>query len=337
MNSKVPVTVITGFLGSGKTTLLNNFIKKYPDVKFAVIENEFGEIGIDSQLISDVPGGIFELSNGCICCTLNDDFYITLSNLMESKFTFDHLLVETTGIADPLSVVRLFLSQGEIQNYFRIDSVICVADVTILTELIEEMPEIRRQIAVSDTILLNKADLSSRLYIEEAMNILDTVNPLSHKHTTAFSDITDLRLLNTDSYSALSIERSVKQMFSAVMKQVQLPKLMKPPAKNTHSSDFSSEAFIFDKPFRFDSFALWMKQFLYFNERTVLRAKGIIAFEGKPNRFIFHSVFGSYMLTEGSPWENEQVVSKFVFIGRYLDRQEIEAGLAQLVADDQQN
>ncbi len=337
MKSKIPVTIITGFLGSGKTTLLNNFIKKYPEKKFAVIENEFGEIGIDSQLISKEVSGIFELANGCICCTLNEDFYLTLSKLMESEFKFTHLLVETTGIADPLSVVRLFLTHPEIQNFFRIDSVICVADVTILKELIEEMPEIRKQIAVSDTILLNKADLSSRIYIEEAVNILNTVNSIAHKHTTAFSDITDLRLLNTDSYSALSIERSVNRIFSAEVKQDQRQKFMKPSVKKSHSSDFSSEAFVFDKPFRFDSFALWMKQFLYFNERTVLRAKGIIAFEGKLSRFIFHSVFGSYMLTEGSAWENEHTVSKFVFIGRYLDRQEIETGLAQLVVDDQKN
>jgi len=331
MQKKVPVTVITGFLGSGKTTLLNNFVKKYQDTKFAVIENEFGEIGIDSQLISGDISGIFELANGCICCTLNDDFYITLSNLIESQFSFNHLLVETTGIADPLSVIRLFLSNEEIQEHFKIDSVICVADVSILEELIEEMPEIRRQIAVSDTILLNKADLTSKAYVDEALKILNSVNPLAAKHTTAFASIHDLNLLNTDSYSARATEQSLKTVFSLNTKQNHNKLIFKKPLNLEKHTDFSSEAFIIDTPFRFEAFALWMKNYLYFNERTVLRAKGVLAFSGKQKKHIFHAVIGSYILEEGEEWGEEPHQSKLVFIGRHLDREEIEEGLMQLV------
>lgn len=332
---KVPVTIITGFLGSGKTTLLNNFIRKYPEKKFAVIENEFGDIGIDSQLISGKLDGIFELSNGCICCTLNEDFYVTLSSLMESTYTFNHLLVETTGIADPLSVVRLFLSNEEIQEYFKIDSVICVADVTILEELIEEMPEIRKQIAVSDIILLNKADLSSKIYIDEALKILQNVNPLAKKFITAFSDIQDLQLLDTDSYSARATENSLRAFFSGELPGVKTGGLMRNNTRTANHSDFCSESFIVEQPFRFEAFSIWMRNYLYFNERTILRAKGILSFQGKPCKYIFHAVFGTYILEEGALWENDVPQSKLVFIGRYPDRDEIEAGLLQLTIEEQ--
>jgi G3E family GTPase len=333
--SKVPVTIITGFLGSGKTTLLNNFIKKYPGKKFAVIENEFGETGIDSQLINGKLNGIFELANGCICCTLNEDFYMTLSTLMESEFSFDHLLVETTGIADPLSVVRLFLSNEEIQEHFKIDGVICVADVTILEELIEEMPEIRKQIAVADIILLNKADLSSKMYLDEAMRILQDVNPVAKKFVTAFSDIHDLQLLDADSYSARSTEYSLKSFFSAMPVGGKRAGLMKSSSVNEHHTDFFSESFVIDQAFRFEAFGIWMRNYLYFNERTILRAKGILYFQGMPNKYIFHAVFGSYILEEGSEWADESAQSKLVFIGRYMDRDEIEAGLLQLATEEQ--
>ncbi len=115
-NKKIPVTIITGFLGAGKTTLLNNLITKHKDKKFAIIENEIGEIGIDGELIVGVDDNIFELSNGCICCSLNDEFQKVLSNLLDSKHEFNHLIIETTGIADPDSVIEPFISSVDIQN-----------------------------------------------------------------------------------------------------------------------------------------------------------------------------------------------------------------------------
>ncbi len=326
----IPVTIITGFLGSGKTTLLNNIIKKHPDIRFAVIENEFGEIGIDSQLISGRLDGIFELANGCICCSLSDDFYITLGRLMDSEYSFDNLIVETTGIADPLSVVRIFLSNAEIQEQFRIDSVICMADVTILEELIEEMPEIRRQIAVSDIILLNKADASSKAYIDAAAEMLKKSNPAAEIHTTAWADVLQIQVIGTNSYSARSIEKSVSSMMIHSLKQSR-GVFSGTQKKHNHSSDFVSEAFVIKEPFDMDKFSLWMKSFLYFNERTVLRAKGIVRFKGYMEKYIFHAVFGSYILEKGTISDNEDQLTQLVFIGRHLDREQIEEGLNSLL------
>ena len=145
---RIPVTIITGFLGVGKISLLNNLIRKHPEKKFAIIENEFGETGIDGGLIAAASEAIFELNNGCICCTLGDDFIFTLENLLGSSCDFNHLLVETTGIADPSAIVDAFISGSTIQQKFRIDSVVCVADAVNMEDLFDEQPEVRKQIAL---------------------------------------------------------------------------------------------------------------------------------------------------------------------------------------------
>ena len=155
---KIPVTILTGFLGAGKTTLLNNIITKYSAKKFAVIENEFGEIGIDGGLIVGNIESMYELSNGCICCNLSEGLTNTLNNLLTSKYQFDNLLIETTGIADPSGVIDNFMAYEEIYKKFIVDSVICLADAQTYEESAEEQPEVHRQLAVADIIILNKIE-----------------------------------------------------------------------------------------------------------------------------------------------------------------------------------
>ncbi|MBC8004959.1 MAG: GTP-binding protein, partial [Verrucomicrobia bacterium] len=133
---RIPVTIITGFLGAGKTNLLNKLISKHPEKRFAIIENEFGVTGIDGALIASAPDTIFELNNGCICCSLGEDFLFTLENILGSNYEFDYLLVETTGIADPSSIIDAFVSGESIQTKFCIDSVICVADAVNMEDLL---------------------------------------------------------------------------------------------------------------------------------------------------------------------------------------------------------
>jgi G3E family GTPase len=147
---RLPVTIITGFLGAGKTSLLNKLISKYPEKKFAIIENEFGETGIDGGLIAAASESIFELNNGCICCSLGEDFLQTLETLLGSSYDFNHLLIETTGIADPSGIIDAFISGNSIQQKFRIDSVVCVADAVNMEDLMNEQPEIRKQLALAD-------------------------------------------------------------------------------------------------------------------------------------------------------------------------------------------
>ena len=145
-NTRIPVTILTGFLGAGKTTLLNEIIKKHKNYKFAVIENEFGDIPIDNELVVDVGEGIFELSNGCICCTLNGELSQTLLDLLASDKTFDHLLVETTGIAEPDAVAAAFVTDPVIQQHFRLDATVCFVDAHHAEEILEEREEWRKEL-----------------------------------------------------------------------------------------------------------------------------------------------------------------------------------------------
>jgi G3E family GTPase len=141
MKDRIPVTIITGFWGAGKTTLLNSIISNYKNKKFAIIENEFGDIGIDGGLIVGADENIFELANGCICCSLNDDFYETLYKLLDGAYEFNHLLIETTGIADPDTIIQAFISSEKIQMHFMLDSVVALADAINLEDIIDEQPE----------------------------------------------------------------------------------------------------------------------------------------------------------------------------------------------------
>lgn len=315
---RIPVTIITGFLGAGKTTLLNQIIKKHDSKKFAIIENEFGEIGLDGSLIVGVDENIFELSNGCICCSLNSDFYRTIDLLLQSEHVFNHLLIETTGIADPLSIINAFFDGGGIQEQFKVDSVISVADAINIEDLIEEHHEIRKQLSVSDQILINKSDSVKPYYLIALKNKLQDNYPLSIIKTISHGNISDFEILDTDSYSAFKVEKSTESFnFGLHLK---------------HSHDINTVAFEFNSSFDFSKFQLWIESYMFFNSNKILRIKGILAFEDHPERFIFHSVVNSFLLEPGEKWNDTKPYSKLIFIGKHLDRDEIKEGLEQTLA-----
>ena len=189
-DNRIPVTIITGFLGAGKTTLLNNIIRKHSDKRFAIIENEIGEIGIDGGLIvNGSENNIFELSNGCICCSLNGDFVETIETLLKQEHEFDHLLIETTGIADPNAVVQSFLSEEFMQMKFRIDSVLCLVDATHAKALIDSEAEVRKQLSISELIFINKTESSTVDYLSSLQNQLEEINPTAQIHWVSQADI----------------------------------------------------------------------------------------------------------------------------------------------------
>ncbi len=313
---RIPVSIITGFLGAGKTTLLNRLIKQYPLKKFAIIENEFGEIGIDGSLIVGVDENIFELNNGCICCSLNSDFYRTIDQLMNSEFVFNHLLIETTGIADPLSIINAFFDGGGIQDQFKIDSVIGIVDAINIEDLIDEHAEIRKQISVSDTLLINKSDSVDRNYLVELTQMLSEINPLATIVPTIFGESASCNLLDTDAYSASQIEHST---------------LSFTPHHQHQTHEISTVAFEYQGWFDFSKFSLWIENYMFFNSHKILRIKGILAFEDYQERFIFHSVVNSFLLEPAKKWDEELPFSKLIFIGKHLDKDEIKEGLDQLL------
>jgi len=161
-SQKIPVTVLTGYLGAGKTTLLNRILSENHGKKYAVIVNEFGEIGIDNDLIIGADEEVFEMNNGCVCCTVRGDLVRILDGLMKRKGKFDAIIVETTGLADPAPVAQTFFVDEDVQKNARLDAVVTVADAKWLNDRLKDAPEAKNQIAFADVIVLNKTDLVPR-------------------------------------------------------------------------------------------------------------------------------------------------------------------------------
>lgn len=334
MDERIPVTIITGFLGSGKTTLLNKLIKKYNSKKFAIIENEFGEIGIDGGLIVGANDNIFELANGCICCSINTDFLNTLNSLLDSSYSFNHLLIETTGIADPDTIISAFLSSEDIQMKFIIDSVVCLADAINMEDLIDEQPEVRKQIALSDIVLLNKTDSVQPAYSSELLKLINEVNPMAKVYPVAHADISNVDVLNTFSYSGKEIEKSTlsfRNLTVSKIKSITEPSVL--VGRKNHQHDIVSEGFSIPGSFDLEDFSFWMQNFLRFNNTNIFRVKGIISFAEMPEKYIFHAVRAQYMFEIGDIWaEGENRFSKIIFIGKDINRDNLEHSLYQLLA-----
>lgn len=177
---KIPVTLVTGFLGSGKTTLLNHLLSQQHGKRLAIIENEFGEIGIDDALLVDAngSGGIFKMNNGCLCCTVKDDLVSTLITLHERRAEFDQVVIETTGVANPVGVLKTFLLNEDLQDMFSVDAVVTLVDAAhILDHLDRE--ECREQIACADLVIVNKIDLVSEAKLLEVEAAIKAMNPLA--------------------------------------------------------------------------------------------------------------------------------------------------------------
>jgi G3E family GTPase len=179
-SEKIPVTLVTGFLGSGKTTLLNHLLSQQHGKRLAIIENEFGEIGIDDALLIDAngSGGIFKMNNGCLCCTVRDDLVTTLTTLHERRAEFDQVVIETTGVANPVGVLKTFLLNEDLQEMFSVDAVVTLVDAAhILDHLDRE--ECREQIACADLVIVNKIDLVSEGKLLEVEAAIKSMNPLA--------------------------------------------------------------------------------------------------------------------------------------------------------------
>lgn len=198
--NKVPVTVLTGFLGSGKTTLLNRILTENHGKKIAIIENEFGEIGVDNELVIGADEEIFEMNNGCICCTVRGDLIRILGNLMRRKDKLDYILIETTGLADPAPVAQTFFVDEDMQDQYQIDGIVTMVDAAHVLAHIDSSDECQQQIAFADVILLNKIDLVTPQQLEKLETRIRSMNSQAKIHRTQNANLAIDHLLNIKAF-----------------------------------------------------------------------------------------------------------------------------------------
>jgi len=319
----VPVTILTGFLGSGKTTLLNRILKEDHGHRIAVIENEFGEVGVDADLIEKSDEQIVEMNNGCICCTVRGDLIRILGELKDKRakgqLKFDRVVIETTGMADPGPVAQTFFTDEDIGNYYLLDSILTVVDAKHAPQQLDEFHEAQEQVGFADRILMSKTDLVSEEDVRKLSERIRRMNPRApvkqvHFGNAPIEEVLDIRGFNLNAILELDPEFLVD-------------------SHHEHHDEVESFVFRSEKPFDGDKLEQFLSGMIQVYGPDLLRYKGVLWMKGKNNRVVFqgvHMMMGGDM---GKPWaKGEKKSSTLVFIGKKLPKDLFIAGLEQCLA-----
>jgi G3E family GTPase len=351
MSDKTPVTVITGYLGAGKTTLLNRILSEPHGQKYAVIVNEFGEIGIDNDLIVNADEEVFEMNNGCVCCTVRGDLIRILEGLMRRKGKFDAIIVETTGLADPAPVAQTFFVDEAVGAKTRLDAVVTVADAKWLRERLSDAPEAKNQIAFADVIVINKTDLVTPQELREVELRIRAINPYAKIHKTErctlpLNEVLDRKAFDLD--RILDIEPAFLESDEHDHDHQHDHAHEHDHGhhhehgnggghshglKHYHDEDMQSVSLHSERPLDPEKFFPWVQDLVASEGPSILRTKGILSFKDDPERFVFQGV---HMILDGNhqrPWrDDEKRESRIVFIGRSLPEERIRKGFDSCMA-----
>ena len=335
-SEKIPVTVLTGYLGAGKTTLLNRILSENHGKKYAVIVNEFGEIGIDNDLIIGADEEVFEMNNGCICCTVRGDLVRIMGGLMKRKGKFDAIIVEPTGLADPAPVAQTFFVDEDVQKNARLDAVVTVADAKWLADRLKDAPEAKNQIAFADVIVLNKTDLVSKPELAEVEARIRGINPYAKLHRTerckvALADVLERGAFDLD--RILDLEPDFLEAGDEHDHHHHGHDHHDHDhghghgLKHYHDEDMQSLSLRSDKPLDPMKFMPWLQNLVATEGQKILRSKGILSFTDDDDRYVFQGV---HMMLEGDhqrKWKDDEPrESRLIFIGRELPEKAIRDG-----------
>jgi len=349
----IPVTVLTGYLGAGKTTLLNRILSEPHGKKYAVIVNEFGEIGIDNDLVVGADEEVFEMNNGCICCTVRGDLIRIIAGLMKRKGRFDAIIVETTGLADPAPVAQTFFVDEDVKAKSKLDAVVTVVDAKHLPLRLKDSKEAEEQIAFADVVLVNKTDLVTAAELADVEATIRHINPYAKVVRTQRCDVPLDKVLGLGAFDlerAISIEPDFLNPAHGEAGHVHDEHCDHDHAhghdhhhhdhghghaapSSVHDVTVTSVSLSSEKPLDDRKFFAWYQTLLAEQGADILRSKGILAFKDEDRRYVVQAV---HMMADGDhqkPWRaDEKRLSRLVFIGRNLDRDALEKDFQSCVA-----
>ena len=315
------MTVLTGYLGAGKTTLLNRILTEKHGRKYAVVINEFGELGVDNDLVVDSDEEVFEMNNGCVCCTVRGDLIRIVGGLMKRRGRFDGIIIETTGLANPAPVAQTFFIDENVRAKTRLDAIVTVVDAKHVLQRLDDSHEAADQIAFADVIVLNKTDLVSAEELDEVEQRIRRINRFAVIHRTERAQLPVEQVLDR---SAFDLKRVLEVA----------PDFLEGEDEHEHGEDVTSLSFEVDKPIDPERFNAWIGLLLQERGPDLLRTKGILSYKGDDRRFAFQAV---HMIADGDfigPWKpDEPRRSRIVFIGRNLNRPQFRRGFESCQAD----